>query len=124
VLIDLFSNIVPGVLTRDLGGYFLYSEGGGAGLAMAIVFLIFLGLTAFVLVLWVLMPFSVFGIKGLLRQCIEEQKKTNRLLEKILDKGAAAPPVRTAPPPVPQEPVLREETLPEILPLDDDNVDF
>ncbi len=124
MLIDLFSNIVPGVLTRDLGGYFLYSEGGGAGLAMAIVFLLFLGLSALVLVLWVLMPFSVFGIKGLLRQCMEEQKKTNRLLEKILEKGSAEPPVRTAPPPAAQEQLLREETLPEILPLDDDNIDF
>lgn len=32
-------------------------------------------------ILWFLMPFAVFGTKGVLKELIAEQKKTNRLLE-------------------------------------------
>ena len=40
---------------------------------------------AVILALWVAMPFSVFGIKGLMKKSIEEQEKTNRLLSELLD---------------------------------------
>ncbi len=30
--------------------------------------------------IWLLVPFAVFGIKGLLREILAEQKKTNELL--------------------------------------------
>lgn len=33
-----------------------------------------------VAVIWLLVPFAVFGIKGLLREILAEQKKTNELL--------------------------------------------
>ncbi|MFQ5737225.1 MAG: hypothetical protein ACE5GY_10270 [Thermodesulfobacteriota bacterium] len=38
-----------------------------------------------ILVLWVAMPFSVFGMKGLLKRSVEEQEETNRLLRSILE---------------------------------------
>ncbi len=47
------------------------------------LFLLFL--LSLLIVLWLLLPFSVFGIKGLIREAIEEQKRTNELLTKILD---------------------------------------
>lgn len=36
------------------------------------------------LILWIALPFSIFGIKGLLRDMTGEQEKTNRLLEELL----------------------------------------
>lgn len=45
-----------------------------------------------VLVLWIAMPFSVFGVKRRLEKIAEEQEKTNRLLEALVEavrKGAA-----------------------------------
>lgn len=44
--------------------------------------MVFVWLFLFLLaVLWFLMPFAVFGTKGVLKELIAEQKKTNRLLE-------------------------------------------
>lgn len=36
------------------------------------------------LILWIAVPFSVFGVKGLLRKVIEEQEKTNMLLSGLV----------------------------------------
>ncbi|MBZ0220731.1 MAG: hypothetical protein K8I01_09905 [Candidatus Methylomirabilis sp.] len=36
------------------------------------------------LILWIAMPFSVFGLKGLVRNMVEEQEKTNRLLGELI----------------------------------------
>lgn len=49
-----------------------------------------------ILVLWMAMPFSVFGVKRLLKKTIEEQEKTNRLLKAMLEK-------------MHEEPALKEE---------------
>lgn len=38
-----------------------------------------------VLVLWIAMPFSMFGVKGHLRKMVEEQERTNRLLEALVE---------------------------------------
>lgn len=38
-----------------------------------------------ILVLWIAMPFSVFGVKALLKKSIDEQTETNRLLRSILE---------------------------------------
>ena len=38
-----------------------------------------------VLVLWIALPFSVFGIKGSLKKSIEAQGETNRFLKSILE---------------------------------------
>jgi len=55
-------------------------------LAVAIAFLLFILISiGIILVLWIAMPFSVFGVKGLLRKSIEEQEKTNRLLSDLVE---------------------------------------
>lgn len=38
-------------------------------------------------VLWILMPFAVFGIKDLARTLIAEKRKTNKLLEQLIAQG-------------------------------------
>lgn len=38
-------------------------------------------------VLWILMPFAVFGIKDLARELIAEKRKTNKLLEQLIAQG-------------------------------------
>jgi predicted PurR-regulated permease PerM len=35
-------------------------------------------------ILWILMPFAVFGIKDLARDLIRENRKTNQLLEQLI----------------------------------------
>lgn len=55
-------------------------------------FFIFFAVAAGVMViLWIALPFSVFGTKGLLTRLIEEQEKTNAFLKDLLkaqrDKG-------------------------------------
>jgi hypothetical protein len=37
-----------------------------------------------VLILWIAMPFSMFGVKGHLKKMVEEQERTNRLLESLV----------------------------------------
>lgn len=47
-----------------------------------------------VLVLWIAMPFSMFGVKGRLEKIAEEQEKTNMLLQELVEsarKEAARP---------------------------------
>ena len=48
--------------------------------------LLFFLLLVILLILWVALPFSIFGIKDLIREAIEEQKKTNELLKNLLEK--------------------------------------
>lgn len=43
-------------------------------------------------ILWILMPFAVFGIKDLARELIKEQRKTNQLLEKLVAQNPQNPP--------------------------------
>jgi hypothetical protein len=61
----------------------------------------------FVLVLWVLLPFAVFGSKPLLRELLAEQKQTNELLRSIrahaVEQGQTVPP----PPLQPATPTVR-----------------
>lgn len=62
-------------------------------------------------ILWILVPFAVFGIKGLLRQLIVEQRRTNELLanlaqrQQIVSEAYLSSPLptsneRPAPPPL------------------------
>ena len=46
--------------------------------------LLFFLLLVILLILWVALPFSIFRIKDLIREAIEEQKKTNELLQRLL----------------------------------------
>lgn len=49
-------------------------------------FALFVVLASMVLlILWIALPFSVFGAKELIRQSIEEQERTNELLKTILN---------------------------------------
>jgi hypothetical protein len=47
--------------------------------------LFFLTSIGVVLVLWIALPFSVFGIKGSLKKSIGAQEESNRLLKSILE---------------------------------------
>lgn len=49
---------------------------GGIYLVLAIVGL-------FIAVLWILLPFAVFGLKDLVRETLHEQRRTNELLERL-----------------------------------------
>lgn len=45
------------------------------------VVMLMLGLLVLLIgILWILMPFAIFGTKDLLRELIREQKKTNEIL--------------------------------------------
>lgn len=45
------------------------------------VVMLLLGLLVLLIaILWILMPFAIFGTKDLLRELIREQKKTNEIL--------------------------------------------
>ena len=56
------------------------SELGTGIAALGLVWMLFVGLLAF---LWILVPFAIFGIKPLLRELIREQKATQQLLTTI-----------------------------------------
>ena len=47
---------------------------------------IYLLLVVIVAVLWIFLPFAIFGTKDRLDQLIVETSKTNKLLEEILDE--------------------------------------
>ncbi len=57
--------------------------------------LLFLLLFFILVLIWIALPFYVFGIKDLLREVIEEQKKTNELLKDLLKAGEGFKPVHT-----------------------------
>ncbi len=54
-----------------------------AGYGLLVFFLLI------VAVLWVVLPFAVFGIKSLLQQILSEQKKVTAILEKITKSAPA-----------------------------------
>lgn len=61
--------------------------------------LVFILLIFILLAIWIALPFSIFGIKDLIREAIEEQKKTNELLKELLKQksgiGSLPPNVST-----------------------------
>lgn len=73
-------------------------------------------------ILWVLVPFAIFGIKPVLREIAWDNRKTNELLSLLVKQGEAAqaraaqPPL-TAPPITPAAPPVVEDnrTLGEIM---------
>lgn len=54
-------------------------------------------LALLVLVLWVLLPFAVFGIKPLLRQVLEEQRAQTALLRALSEARAGRTDTRGPP---------------------------
>jgi hypothetical protein len=57
---------------------------GTAGLILVLIGVV-------IAILWVLLPFAVFGIKDMARTLIEEQRTTNKLLERIATQGNKQP---------------------------------
>ncbi len=51
--------------------------------------MLFLGVMGIV---WILLPFAVFGIKDLLRQMLAEQRRTNELLARVVPGTLPTPP--------------------------------
>ena len=47
-------------------------------------FIFFVAAVGVMVILWIALPFSVFGTKGLLAKLIEEQEKTNAILKELL----------------------------------------
>ncbi|MFQ5585297.1 MAG: hypothetical protein ACE5GF_00495 [Thermodesulfobacteriota bacterium] len=47
------------------------------------VALFFIIAAAVLVILWIALPFSLFGVKGLLRELIDEQKKANALIGEV-----------------------------------------
>ena len=43
-----------------------------------------------VAVLWIFMPFAVFGIKDLARKLIQQQRETNQLLQKLIEQNKSS----------------------------------
>jgi hypothetical protein len=39
------------------------------------------------LIAWILLPFAMFGLKGRIRELIDETRRTNTLLEQLRDKS-------------------------------------
>ena len=75
---------------------------------MAFLFLVILA------ILWMLVPFAIFGIKPLLKDLIKQQERTHKLLEAgYADRAAvaASSPTPAAPPPPPAD----TRTLGEIM---------
>lgn len=54
--------------------------------SFAVVGLIFAILWLVLVVVWIILPFAIFGIKPRLDRMIHEQKRTNELLSKLLEK--------------------------------------
>ncbi len=52
---------------------------------MGVFGVFFLVILTVIIVLWIALPFSVFGTKNILREILREQKETNRLIKKIID---------------------------------------
>lgn len=58
-------------------------EALGAFVAIAWLFLVVLA------ILWIAMPFAIFGTKPILRELLAEQKKTNKLMQDQADRAKA-----------------------------------
>ncbi|NWF32386.1 hypothetical protein HH110_04900 [Stenotrophomonas sp. SAM-B] len=63
-------------LCQEQGTYFMGSTGQGFSVLVGILWAL-LGL------LWIFVPFAIFGIKGLLKQIVAEQRRTNEILSRV-----------------------------------------
>lgn len=43
------------------------------------------------IVVWVILPFAILGTKPLLRELIQEQRRTNELLKRVAQRDAPRP---------------------------------
>ncbi|RYF30622.1 MAG: hypothetical protein EOO23_04740 [Comamonadaceae bacterium] len=59
--------------------------------ALGFVYIAFVVLGILIAILWILLPFAVFGSKDLLRELIREQKRNNELLQKMVPRPSEPP---------------------------------
>lgn len=71
------------------------NEGNMATAFMGAFGLFFIFLWVVLLILWIILPFYIFGIKGIMKNILDEQKKTNEFLKDMLCKKNAADTVKT-----------------------------
>ncbi|MEN5039514.1 hypothetical protein ABE424_04965 [Stenotrophomonas sp. TWI1149] len=77
-------------LCQEQGTDFMGSTGHGFSVLVGILWAL-LGL------LWIFVPFAIFGIKGLLKQIVAEQRRTNEILSRV--HGDRLPPASPEPQP-------------------------
>lgn len=63
----------------------------GTGDGLAVLGLVWMLFVALLTILWILVPFAIFGIKPLLRDLIREQKATQALLATISQQVHSIP---------------------------------
>ncbi|MBE2211203.1 MAG: hypothetical protein IAE66_06310 [Xanthomonadaceae bacterium] len=73
------------------------ASSAAAGLGFLILIAVLFGIV--LSILWILVPFAIFGIKPLLRQLIAEKQRSNALLAQLAS---------ALPPPAPQIPDFRD----------------
>lgn len=61
------------------------------GSTAAGIYMVLIVLAIIVAILWILLPFAVFGLKDLMRKVLSEQRRTNELLERIAGQPRQAP---------------------------------
>ncbi len=84
--VDCVIRPLAGVQAFFSGGQYYGAYGDHMPVFLGVFFFLILLLSAVALVLWIAMPFSVFGLKGLIKRCIREQEKTNALLQVLIEK--------------------------------------
>lgn len=65
------------------------NEGNMVTAFMGAFGLFFIFLWVILLIVWIILPFYIFGIKGIMKNILDEQKKTNELLKGMLYKKHA-----------------------------------
>jgi len=66
------------------------NEGGMAAAFMGAFGLFIIFVTLILLVVWTILPFYIFGIKGMIKEVLAEQKKTNELLKDMFYRKTAS----------------------------------
>ncbi|GMR04430.1 MAG: hypothetical protein BMS9Abin23_0327 [Thermodesulfobacteriota bacterium] len=84
--VEMLKELYGPVLSNFPGGHFYGSYGGRGAAILGILLFLILFFAAVVLALWIVMPFYVFSLRGLVKKCVREQEKTNALLERLIDK--------------------------------------
>ena len=62
----------------------MFTGDAQSGVILIAAFIIFLLVSAGVIaILWIALPFSVFGLKALIKEALEEVRKTNEFLKRL-----------------------------------------
>ncbi|MBI5681718.1 MAG: hypothetical protein HZC45_00845 [Deltaproteobacteria bacterium] len=71
------------------------SEGSMAAAFMGAFGLFIIFVSIVLLVVWTILPFYIFGMKGIMKEILEEQKRTNEFLKDMLYRKIAADTVKS-----------------------------